>query len=617
MGFRSMSTQTSAATTSRAPAARSAYPAYATPAASYGSFDGHGAPPSPTEGESSFVDARLAAVAIAVLAFLASFTSLRNGFAYDDVAIVVDNARVHTLSHWWLYFHQAYWPPPVSGGLFRPLVILLYALLWKVGGGAAWPFHAASVALYVATALAVYRLMRLLLPAIGAWVAAALFAVHPVHVECVGNIVGVSEVLAGLGMTLAVCSYIAARRRDADVISTRTTAAICGLYVLATLSKEHGLFLPALLAIAELAAVDDPRPWRARLRTLVPLASALVVLALAYLVARGSIDDVVRGQHFTATLGNYPWTVRLFTFLQVVPEWVRLLFWPARLSIDYSPQETLIPLMWTWTQLPGLLIVLLILPVAVAAWWRSRTTAFALAWLGVTLAIPSGLLVATGYLLAERTFFTPSVGAMLLVGVAVEWVLGRARAHSRAHPVPARATRLGLSVAVLALLVAGTVFSARRQLVWKDNATAFAQGVKDAPLSYRTHYALGGYLFKHGKFAAGERELRAAIRLFPVDPEPMEYLASQYVANRIWQPAIPLLRAAVANRERSPQATTGMRRFARTMLANVYIETAQYDSAAVLMRRAVATDPADSAAVRLLRVAQDRAAGRTPAPTPR
>ena len=591
---------------SSAPLAPSTYSPPAAPVHPRATPDGAGGPPPSPEplDEAPFVNARLAALAIAVLALLASFTSLRKGFANDDIGIVVENARVHSLHGWWLFFRQAYWPPPIIGGLYRPIVILMYALLWKLGGGAPWPFHVASVALYVATALAVYRLMKLLLPARGAWVAAALFSVHPVHVECVANVVGVSEILAGLGMTLAVGSYIIARRRDPNAIAPRTIVALSVLYVLSALSKEHAFFLPGLLAVAEVCAVTDPRPWRARLRTLLPTAATLGVIGVVYLVARGTIEDVVRGQQFTATLGYYPWTVRLFTFFEVVPEWVRLLFWPARLSVDYSPQETLIPLMWTWSELPGLVIALLVLPAAAAAWIRSRPAAFGLAWLGVTLAIPSGLLVATGYLLAERTFFTPSIGAMVLIGVAVEWALGRARAL----PTQARAIRVATGVAVAALVAAGTIRSAVRQPVWKDNATVFAQGVQDAPLSYRTHYALGGFLVKQGKFAAAERELRASIRLFPVDPEPMEFLAAQYSANGMWQPAIPLLRTAAAIRTQSKHDPPRMRRFARTMLANGYIETAQYDSAVSVMRLAVATDPTDTTAVRLLHIAEERAA---------
>ncbi|HET7458803.1 MAG TPA: hypothetical protein VFJ74_14235 [Gemmatimonadaceae bacterium] len=608
MRFGSFRIPTAAATVG-AGVAPTAYtpPAASPPNAAPAAPAGRPIAPPPVADDALPVSAGVAMMAIALLALVSSVTSLRNGFAYDDLAVVAQNARVHTLHGWWHFFGQAYWPPPIVGGLYRPIVILMYAVLWKIGGGSAFPFHAASVTLYVASAMAVYRLTRLLLPSRGAWVAAALFAVHPVHVESVGNVVGVSEVIAGLGMVLAVGNYIIARRRDVTALSPRTIAGICALYVVATLSKEHAFFLPALLAVAELCAVDDTRPWRARIRTLLPAGVTIGVIGAIYLVVRGSIDAVVVGQRFTATLGYYPWTVRLYTFLQVVPEWVRLLFWPARLSMDYSPQQTMIPLMWTWTQLPGVVIVLLIVPVTAIAWWRNRAAAFGLAWLFVTLAIPSGLLVATGYLLAERTFFTPSVGAVVLVGVLVEWALGQARLY----PEDGRVIRGVTAAAVMALVVAGAGWSAARQPIWKNNDTLFRQGVIDAPLSYRTHYALGGLLVKEGKFGAAERELRAAIRLFPVDPEPMEFLASQYAANKFWQPAIPLLQVASAIREKSKYDTPAMRRYSRTLLANGYIETAQYDSAASLMRRAVASDPTDSTAMRLLKVAEERAAARS------
>src|SRR6186713_898990 len=121
--------------------------------------------------------------AVAALAIAASATGLRNGFALDDLALIAGNARVHSLHGWWRLFLQPYWPPQFGASLYRPIVTLGYAVQWTVGGGAPWVFHVTSVVLYAAAAVLVLALFLLLLPRSAAFVGAALFAVHPVHVE--------------------------------------------------------------------------------------------------------------------------------------------------------------------------------------------------------------------------------------------------------------------------------------------------------------------------------------------------------------------------------------------------------------------------------------------------
>jgi len=138
--------------------------------------------------------------AVVVLAVVASATALANGFALDDLALVADNARVHSLDHWWRLFTLPYWPPQYGASLYRPLVTLAYALQWWTGAGAPWVFHLSSVALYTALCALVLTLLLEVLSPAPALIGAALFAVHPVHVEAVANVVGQSELMASLAM---------------------------------------------------------------------------------------------------------------------------------------------------------------------------------------------------------------------------------------------------------------------------------------------------------------------------------------------------------------------------------------------------------------------------------
>ena len=156
---------------------------------------------------------------VALLALAACITSIGHDFTYDDRYVIMMNDRVHSLRGFWRFFAQSYWPPKFGGDGYRPVVILLFALQWVVGGGAAWVFHLTNIVLAVATALAVYWMALALLPPIGAWLAAALFAVHPVHVEVTGNMVGQAELMVGLSLVVAIGLYL--RRRRDGTLATR------------------------------------------------------------------------------------------------------------------------------------------------------------------------------------------------------------------------------------------------------------------------------------------------------------------------------------------------------------------------------------------------------------
>ena len=147
-----------------------------------------------------------------------------------------------------------------------------------MGHGAAWVFHLGNILLAVATSLAVYWMALAFLPPVGAWLAGALFAVHPVHVEVTGNMVGQSELLVGLGVALAMGWYL--RRRRAGDLRWRDVFIVTLAYAVALFSKEHAIVFPALIVAAEFTIVDDDRAWRSRLASLRPFTLALVAVNL-------------------------------------------------------------------------------------------------------------------------------------------------------------------------------------------------------------------------------------------------------------------------------------------------------------------------------------------------
>jgi hypothetical protein len=468
------------------------------------------------------------------LGFAATAPSLRNGFAYDDEVIVATNESVHTLAAPWTYTQHGYWP---AGGvrLFRPVTIWLYALQWKVGDGSPLAFHVVNVMFYLAGILALYLVAARLLPPPGAWLAAALFAVHPVHVEAVGNVVGQAELNVGLSALLGLLVYLEGRRLGAFSLSRRIVLAL--LLAWGGLAKEQGLMLPVLLLVAEVTVVHDPRSWGQRARSLLPVALLQVVAVLLVLTLRlGAVG--FGGMEQAIAIRGVAIGQRALTMLSVVPHWVRLLFWPTHLQADYSPLEIVAASGFGWSQLLGCVLIGVWIWGVWRSWSRSRTIAFGLLWLAVTLFPVSNVLLPTGIVLAERTLYLPSMGAVLVLGAMASWAWAHLGRRS-----PIRVVGVGLALAVLA---AAGWRSANRQAVWRDSATLVATTVDDAPRSYRARWQYAKHMVGLGNADEALRLYREAMGLYDRDPLFLEDYGHRLRDFRGCQEALPLFQRALA-----------------------------------------------------------------------
>ena len=477
------------------------------------------------------------AIAVVAVALAVSATSVGNGFTQDDVPIIAGNARVHELGSILHRFAESYWPPEVGAVLYRPLAMVAYTVEWAVGRGEPWAFHLTSWALAAALAGVLLLLFRELLPPVAAGAATLLFAVHPVHTEAIGGVVGQADLWVALALAWATLLYL--RGRQAQRLGRNRWAAIVALAAAAVFTKENGAVLLGLLAAVELTVVRDPHPLGSRLRHLWPGYAACALVVLAYVAARiavlgGLVGEIPHVSIRTAGLGE-----RVLTMLPVVIEWLRLLFLPAHLQSDYMPQELAGASGFGAGQLLGLLALV------GAAWlaWRTRRSApvvtLGVVWMGVTLFPVSNLAVRTGILLAERTLLVPSIGAVLVAVGLVEWRL-------RVGPVPSPAERRVAWAAFGMLLAVAGAWHAVRLRVWRDNPTLYAQTVLDAPLSYKAHWAQAGMLYRTGQLAEAQAEYRTALQLFTDDPNLLEDYADRYVEHGRCAEALPWLRAAIA-----------------------------------------------------------------------
>ncbi len=458
------------------------------------------------------------------LVLISTGRSLGNGFAFDDVPIILENAQVHAFSPPWVYAGQSYWPPKNLGDAYRPWTVWWFAIQWAASGGAPAVFHLVNLALTAAVTLAVYGLALALMPPFGAVAAAALFAVHPLHVEATGNVVGQAELWMTLFSVLGALVYLRARRHGAIGAGARWSLA--ALVVLAGASKEQGVVLPGLLGLVELLAFPGVR-WRDRLRLVGPTFGIVGLAAVAFLIGRYAVLGDLGGGPPAAGLERLGIFGRIVVMAPLAVDWARLLVWPASLSAQYSPPAYGGPLNPIQAGL-GAGVVIAAVAAGWRAWRRQPALALGLGWIGLAILPVSNGLFPTGVLIAERTLFLPSVGVGLIAGCLFRrpsWLSG------------------GVLVVLLGL---GAARSFSRQAVWRDGPTLFAQTIADQPDGYRGFFIFGRELTRMGQSDRAAAMYRRAGDLYSGDHRVFEEWGQVLRASRQCAAAIPIFERGVA-----------------------------------------------------------------------
>ncbi len=536
-------------------------------------------------------------VALLLLTILAYAACYGNGFVWDDDNYVTNNVALRSVGGL-----ADIWLKPTATPQYYPLVHTMYWLEYQLWGTQAFGYHLVNVLLHAGAAVMLFFLLRRWQLA-GAWLAAAVFAVHPIEVESVAWITERKNVLSGLLFLLALWSCLRAFGMDFDRQKPKWGwyLGAFGLFVGALLSKTVTCSLPAVLLVLAWWRRDD---FLKRLPKLLAwLAPFFVVGAILALVT------VRLEREHVGAIGeewNYSLVERVLIAGRCLWFYLGKLVWPQPLIFFYERWTIDTGVWWQYlfpVGFAGLLAALFAL--------RRRIGRGPLA---AMLIFAGVLLPALGFFnvyphrysfVADHFQYHGGIAAIVLLAAGGAWLFRHFELHERF-----RLVSVGLPTAILILFTAMTLNQClnyrSRKTLWQETivdnpaswaahnnlgivyleeaeyelaAGRFAQAAKLKPDHAQAHMNCGIALSRIGEYAAAHRAFAEALRVKPDLHLVHLHAGNAYAMAKDFPPAIEAYRTYLQQDPQSFAAALG--------LGHVYMQLEDYAKAEIAYTQAV------------------------------
>jgi tetratricopeptide (TPR) repeat protein len=500
--------------------------------------------------------------------------ALRNGFVYDDVPQVVQNPWIREMRFVPEIFSTNVWAFQGTGtNYYRPLMHISFMLSYYLFGLAPWGFHLVNILLHAGVTVLVFLISSRFFQAANPsasppsqmlpFIAAVLFAVHPIHTEVVAWVGGVTDLSFTLFFLLSLYLYVLSAERGMHQKGLYLLSVAS--FFLATLCKEPALTFPLILVAYDYSFGREALRPLDHLKRYSPYLGVAAVYFILRVNALGGFAPVRR--HGELSAFEY-----LINVLPLFRQYLGKLLLPIHLNAYhvFSPISSIIGP----NGLRSLAVTMVFAGAVLLALKKSRPVFFALALVLVPL-LPALYIPGAGEnTFAERYLYLPSFGFVLLVALLAEQVV----LHVPRWSVP-------LTVALVFAAGLYSLGTVQRNAVWKDDERLWRDVVEKSPDSAVSHYNLACTLNSRGQIDEAIGEFRTAIRLQPAAVA-YKSLGAAYQAKGLINEAIEQYRLAVRLEPADVDA--------HSYLAAAYAESGALDKAIEHFRIAVQLRP-DSA----------------------
>lgn len=445
--------------------------------------------------------------------------SLDNQFVWDDEEQIVNNSAVHALSNWPQFFAGSTFSTggaasDMNGMYYKPLMSLVFALIYSVVGSSPWLFHLVQLVLHVVNAGLFYFLLQSLQPAHRQtvklnWVSLGLsliFLLHPINVETVVYISSLQDVLS---LTFGLAVVLILLRKPAKL--SWVSLAFFSLLG-AVLAKETGLiwilFLPL---VAQLIRWRVDQDWRI-LSWLLSGLSLLIYFFLRLGVAGVNFQGTGVSPMMRLNLGERLWSVP-----KIIVHYFSSYFWPDKLAI--AEHWVVAGPNWASFYKPLILVIflaLIFMTIFVKSWRSLKSdngqlAASNLLWM-LLIGLSLGLhlqIFPLDMTVADRWFYVPQLGLLGLLSSGLLWLKKRWSALNN------KSVRMGVISSFLLVLCLLSWRSLSRIQNWQNGLILFAHDVQLEPNSFDLTNNYGVELYRAGDDQTAKQYFERSTQLAP------------------------------------------------------------------------------------------------------
>ncbi len=421
------------------------------------------------------------------LAFVLFGNGIKGDFVYDDSWVINQNPLMGKLTEIPKIFISPYHYFQSETGLYRPMTALSLSLN-AIFSSKPEIFHITNIFLHALSAfLILIFIFKRFKSKQFAWGTSLLFLFLPIHTEAVTSISGRADILALL-FSVGVLIFILNQRYWLSALAL----------LLALLAKESAIGLIPLICLMLFESKKKIIPATKEAMKFIPSGILYLILRWTALKTHFLANDaspVYNPLKFTDPL------TRFYTALKVMLLYIWKTFIPIHLSADYSYNQ--IPLIRTFFNpnvLVGVSFLLLLVVLISVKKIRESPLGFGSLFFVSTFFIISNFIVPIGTIMAERTFYMPSLGMAVIAAYGLEVLTNW------------RFKKLWLAIFIVVIIIYGFVI-VNRNTVWANAESLFTDMATESPMSVHAKTNLGLYYIKNSQWDKGKPLLEEAYKI--------------------------------------------------------------------------------------------------------
>jgi tetratricopeptide (TPR) repeat protein len=463
-------------------------------------------------------------IILLLVSFIAYFNALFDGFVYDDISQVLRNPWIKDIRYIPNIFTSSVWSfksAETISNYYRPMMHMIYMFNYYTFGPRPWGFHLVNILFHSGVCVLVFIIISTLLKqsrrksptsSLTAgekysgvfsvpFIAALLFAVHPVHTEAVTWIAGLPDLSFTFFYLLSFYLYI----KYGSEFKTGYLLSVASFF-LAALSKEPALTLPIILVAYDYVLRRGEGNLLHYVKRYIPYLAVGTIYYILRIHALGGLAPEVRHPELT----GYQYVINVFPLFT---KYLEKLLLPVNLNAFYvlHPISSLLGM----KGMLSLVVTAVFIVICIISLIKKKGVVF----LGLLFVLIPLLPVLYIPVVGENTFtdrylYLPSFGFVVIAALLAVAAANRMRST--------KVIAVALSL-VMAVYCIGTI---KRNMIWKDDYTLFTDTLRKSPDSYVPHDHLGKVFLDRGLIDKAYEQYSLSLSLNPINPSALNNLGN-------------------------------------------------------------------------------------------